>query len=106
MFKCNLSAQLAVFTAASVETGAMAPIFVGLALTGHTKTYARHGIASTLGNRVATFFAVGSAFALRHIAAHPLQLILYGAVNLRPNRTISSPSDGHVVTCLFQLHSP
>src|SRR5699024_11010488 len=98
------STELTVLAAATIVAAVGAMFAVMVFLAGDTQTHAGHGFAPRLGDGFVAFFAMGETGSAAHLAAHALDRILYGRVDLVVDGVVAGPAGGHVV--LRRLEMP
>src|SRR5690606_8943382 len=94
------STQLAVLAAAPVvAAGGRALLGVARLLALHAQAYAGHGLAPRLGDPGVALLAVLQPGTLWNLAAHALDRVLDGRVDLVLHCAIACPTGCHVASC-------
>src|SRR5688500_7723786 len=89
------SAELAVFAAAAVVAGEAGLLLVAGFLADDAEAHAGDGLAACLWNLRIAFLAAHQAGSLRELAAHALDRILDGGVDLVLYSAVAGPACGH-----------
>jgi hypothetical protein len=95
----DLSAQLAVFTAPSIDSAQVTLFKIQDFLTGYAVAHTWHGLPARLRNGHPAFFTMTQTCALWQAAARKLYGVIDTGVDLILHRSIAAPAPGHGSCC-------